>query len=283
MTQEQQALMSSSEDVNEQEERAMGDFETKIANCKMHGEYESKRLWIISSFSEWSGCPVCIAKKEKQQQQQEEEAEARRKQQAKTGAISRILKDSMIPLRFQNRTIENFVAEGEDLQRKKAFCLDYAENFEEYQELGRSLIFCGNTGTGKTHLANGIANHIIREKVKTAVFIEVLKAIRMVKETYSKTSSRTEQDAINWFKIPDLLILDEVGVQFDSDTEKVILFEIINERYENLKPTILISNNSPEKLRQFVGDRVMDRMKENGGKIMKFEGESFRGKKNEFK
>ena len=41
---------------------------------------------------------------------------------------------------------------------------------------------------------------------------------------------------------PDLLILDEVGVQFGSETEKMILFEIINGRYEQLKPTIVISN-----------------------------------------
>ena len=75
----------------------------------------------------------------------------------------------------------------------------------------------------------------------------------------------------------DLLVIDEVGVQFGTDTEKMILFEILNERYENLKPTILISNLSIESLKKFTGDRVIDRMKENKGKVLIFNWNSARG------
>ena len=40
----------------------------------------------------------------------------------------------------------------------------------------------------------------------------------------------------------ELLILDEVGIQFGTETERLILFQLLNERYTQVKPTILISN-----------------------------------------
>ena len=64
---------------------------------------------------------------------------------------------------------------------------------------------------------------------------------------------------------PDLLILDEVGVQFGSETEKMILFEIINGRYEQLKPTIVINSNLRRALTDYLGERVVDRLREGGG------------------
>ena len=74
---------------------------------------------------------------------------------------------------------------------------------------------------------------------------------------------------------PDLLILDEVGVQFGSETEKMILFEIINGRYEQLKPTIVISNLA-DALTDYLGERVVDRLREGGGRMLIFDWPSYR-------
>lgn len=215
-------------------------------------------------------------------------------QRGSTPAISRSEKAG-VPLRFKEKTFKNFIAENNSQKSKLEVCKTYAEKFPDISKLGTSLILCGNTGAGKTHLACAIASHIIenvkftkekynyqrnisekielRAKVK---FIEVFKLIRAVKQTYSKNSEKNEQDIIDSFVAYDFLILDEVGVQFGSDTEKNIMFEVINERYLNLKPTILISNLSPSDLGGFVGDRVIDRMKENGGKVLVFDWKSYR-------
>lgn len=77
---------------------------------------------------------------------------------------------------------------------------------------------------------------------------------------------------------PDLLIIDEVGVQFGSDAEKLILFEVINTRYESMKPTILISNLALNKLAGFIGERVIDRMKDGGGCTLAFTWDSYRSR-----
>src|SRR5690606_23131134 len=100
--------------------------------------------------------------------------------------------------------------------------------------------------------------------------------IRAVKDTYRRDSTQTEAEAIASFVTPDLLILDEVGVQFGSDTEKLILFEIINGRYESMKPTIVISNLAIGELEAYLGERAFDRLREGGGKAVVFDWPSYR-------
>lgn len=101
------------------------------------------------------------------------------------------------------------------------------------------MIFCGGIGTGKTHLAIGIAKELMA-RYRSAFFMSVMGAVRSVKETW-RNSETSESEALKNLIEPDLLILDEVGVQFGSDTGKLILFEIINGRYEGRRATILIA------------------------------------------
>lgn len=265
MTQEEQKVSSLSSFEKEQE-----------ITCATHGPVFAKSFFLGDE-SGWSN-PRCGFCAKELADTAELNAEKRRMlddADRKRRVIERNLGTSGIPERFKHHSFSSFIA-GNDAQRVKLeSCRDYAQNFDEALRQGRCLILCGGTGTGKTHLSCAIANYIIQNKYKSAVFMKVIKAVRMVKETYGR-KEKSEQEAINFFVIPDLLILDEVGVQFGSDTEEMILFEILNERYENMKPTILISNKQPGELKEFVGPRVMDRFKENGGKILKFDWESHR-------
>jgi hypothetical protein len=86
------------------------------------------------------------------------------------------------------------------------------------------------------------------------------------------------REAVKWFVEPDLLVLDEIGVQYGTETEQKILFRIIDLRYEEMKPTILISNLAIPAFTEFVGERVVDRMRENGGMLFAFDWESYRSK-----
>ena len=139
---------------------------------------------------------------------------------------------------------------------------------------GRCAIFVGKPGTGKTHLAIGIALEIIQQK-RSPVFVTVQRLIRRVKDSWSN-QNETESEIVNVFASPDLLILDEVGVQFGSDFEKQILFDVLNERYEKLKPSILLSNIPGDQLADYLGERVTDRLRENGGKMIGFDWDSYR-------
>jgi len=105
-----------------------------------------------------------------------------------------------------------------------------------------------------------------------------MKAIRRVKDSWSTESGENESQAVRAFTLPDLLILDEVGIQAGTEFEKNILFDLLNARYERRKPTILISNLEIDEVREFLGERVFDRLREDGGEVIPFTWESHRGR-----
>lgn len=234
--------------------------------CQRHGinkkELNSREIVFYESrkhfpdaLKEWVKenvkCPVCL----------------------KNEQIELFKKQSNIPLRFKSCTFDNF-----DESKEKKLILDYANNFKTNLDLGTSLVLCGSTGLGKTHLSCALINKLIEQDLTKCIYAKAFDVLREVKDTYNKFCKYTFSDIQEKYTKTDLLVIDEVGVQFGSDTEKQILFEIINDRYENLKPTILVTNLSLGNLKEFVGDRVVDRMKENNGKIIIFTGNSFRGK-----
>ena len=192
--------------------------------------------------------------------------------------IERLLDGLNIPARFENCTLQNYEPVNDDAKRALKVCQAYASRWPERLQKGGGLVMCGKPGTGKNHLALAIARHAITEHQSSAVFTTALKIAREYKSTWSKGSSRTEDEVIRYFTKPDLLIIDEVGVQFGSDAEKLIMFEIINTRYERMKPTILISNQTREELSAFIGERVLDRMSDGGGCTLSFTWDSYRSK-----
>lgn len=220
-----------------------------------------------------SNCPECekLMKAEEEKRQKEQLAENKRFK------IARLFSQAGIPSRFQERNFSNYRAETLETQRALKIVKKYADNFEDRLAHGGGLILCGKPGTGKTHLATAIANQVILTG-RSVVFTSVMRAIRSVKDTYRKDSEFNEQQAINKYLLPQLLIIDEVGVQFGSDTEKMILFEILNGRYECTLPTILISNLPEKELADYIGERIIDRLKEGGGALIAFDWESYRAK-----
>lgn len=276
--QDQQQNHSSSR-TTEPEQRAstLPELQTKTVDfeCGKHG-IVPVNIWRLSGDWPQPECQLCSEEAEAAEERRRKAyAEQQREDSAKLAIQSR-LKRSGIPLRFQARSFENYIPPEPTAATVLAKCRAYAEKFPEYQKRGTCIVLCGLAGTGKTHLACSIANYIIRSHGKSAVFMQVSQAIRSVKQCYSKDAKQTEQEALAWFKTPDLLILDEVGVQFGTDTERYILFEIINERYENCLPTILISNLATDGLKAYAGERVIDRMKENGGMMLVFDWKSHR-------
>jgi len=247
------------------------DLGSREATCEIHGAYVSAGVrW--GKREAWAPCPVCAKADDERKRLAEQEAHARERAEIR---LRHSYGRACIPPRFLNKTFDSYVADSDQKARALTICRDYAEKFEANEDSGPSLILCGRPGTGKTHLACSIADYLI-QRGRTAVFSRVFDAIRTIKATWSRDSDITETQAIRSFIEPDLLILDEVGVQFGSEAEMLLLFEIINGRYEAIRPTILISNLPVTELKNFIGERVMDRLREGGGKYIAFDWESFR-------
>jgi DNA replication protein DnaC len=235
--------------------------------CDFHGTYAALLIR-----GKWSRCTQCEFLDE---QANERKKQAIWQEELKAKEWNRKLGRAAIPERFRLCTLDNYIPGCQNAARALLIASGYADDFDNMMKKGTCLIFCGGIGTGKTHLAAGIA-HRVMEKGRQAVFISVIAAVRSVKETYSRKSEKTESQAIRDLTDPDLLILDEVGIQLGSDTEKIILFEIINGRYEAMRPTVLISNLDASGVESALGTRGFDRLREGNGRMVAFDWDSFR-------
>lgn len=250
--------------------------ETVDAICPRHGAYVARVIdtTAIGGSRFPSRCPACAesAQRETEARQQAEQAAARQRR------IAQLNERSGIPARFASRTFAGYDASLPGQKIAAGVCKAYAEKWGENYEHGRSLVLTGLPGTGKTHLACSIAGRVMAEHLASCYFTPVASMLRLIKETYRKDSTRTEQQAIDSLLEPDLLILDEVGVQVGSDHEKLLMFEVLNDRYQEMRPTILISNLTADELETFLGQRVMDRYRECGS-VIAFDWQSHRGQR----
>lgn len=237
---------------------------TEARVCAKHGEYEAKVAEIIGH-SFVSHCPTCIA----EEKARDEERARVVKAEADRRRIEAMFKRSGIPLRFQERSFDNYELTQDGQERALRIAKAYAENWPEMAKKGTCLIFSGSAGTGKTHLACAIANAVMKHG-SSALFTTVSDALRSVKRAYDKDASLSESDAIAALVEPGLLILDEVGMDYGTEHSKALLFDIINKRYENVRPAIVLTNLDAPSLREYFGDRIVDRMREGGGKLVTF-------------
>lgn len=233
--------------------------------CAKHGAYQAKIVEIMGRTIAASHCPTCAAEDKARQ----DERERRESEEAKSRRIEALFKRAAIPLRFQPKSFENYQAEVEGPERALRIAKSYAEKWPEVRERGTCLIFAGSAGTGKTHLACAIANAIMA-KGSSALFTTVSDALRSIKRAYDKDAGVSETDAIAELVEPSLLILDEVGMDYGTDHSKTLLFDVINKRYENIRPTIILTNLDAAALRDYFGDRIVDRLREGGGKLVTF-------------
>ena len=247
------------------------DRPTKEVLCIKHNVAYTSTNYIGEH---WTECPKCMIEirdaEAKKQIERDKQLELERKQRRWAAKIG----SAAIPERFKNRTLDTYIAKTSGQKKALAFAKEYAKNFDQVIKSGQSAIFVGKPGTGKTHLAIGIALNIMQQQ-RSALFVTVQRLIRRVKDSW-RTKEETESEVIQAFASPDLLILDEVGVQFGSEFEKQVLFDVLNERYENLKPSILLSNIPSEELSDYLGERVTDRLRENGGALIGFNWDSYR-------
>lgn len=249
-------------------------METVDRICETHGAFKAQVFRIDGCKPVIASCPACQSERAAARLA-EEERQAQRKRQWQ---VDNLLGKSGIPARFMDRTFAGYHAETQGQKIALATCRVFATAWPDRLHSGGSLVLTGGPGTGKTHLAAAIGIHAMQEHLASVSFGTVFAMLRHIKDTYRKDSERSEQDAIDDLIRPDLLILDEVGVQTGSEHEKLLMFEVLNARYQELRPTILISNLTADALEGFLGQRVMDRYRE-CGHVVAFDWQSHRGSK----
>jgi DNA replication protein DnaC len=245
------------------------------AECETHGEFEQKVFSVLGRELK-TGCPECS----RLAQEATEESERQSKAQMLRMAMERKLGAALIPKRFVGKTFDSYVAATVEQHKALNTCRRYAAEFAQIAESGRCLLLLGKPGTGKTHLSVAIANKIMATTSATTVYRTVGSVLQSIRATYDRTSEQSESQILSSLVSPSLLILDEIGVSKEkpSDFELTTLFAIINGRYEEQRPTVIVSNLDAKALPAAIGERCADRLREGGVIVIPFEWESQRGK-----
>lgn len=211
---------------------------------------------------------------------------AREARERKQQELEKRLGRACIPKRYLDMTFNTFPGRSQTAWKHCTTLRSYANQFPAMAEKGISVLLVGGAGTGKTGLACSVANVVIREHNRTALFISAYGAVRHMRDTWGRRG-RTETEALADLLAPDLLVLDEVGSSVGTDAETASLFEVINGRYQERKPTMLLSNLPMDDytvdgvtrpgLRTYLGPRVVDRFRDDGSFTLAFDWPSLRG------
>lgn len=144
-------------------------------------------------------------------------------------------------------------------QRNENIARRYVANFDAMREQGTGLLLCGQVGTGKSFLAAAIGNELI-DQGTPCLMTNFSRIISRVSEKFG--GDQKYLDDLNRF---DLLIIDDLGVERDTEFTWEKVMNVIDARYRAGLPLIITTNLEPKDFTDR-GDirrqRVFSRLKE---------------------
>lgn len=135
----------------------------------------------------------------------------------------------------------------------------YAANFDAMRSQGTGLLLCGSVGTGKSFLAAAIANELISQGTP-CLMTNFSRIISRISEKFG--GDQKYLDNLNRF---DLLIIDDLGAERDSEYTWEKVMNVIDARYRAGLPLIVTTNLNPKDLydpSDIRRQRVFSRLKE---------------------
>ena len=247
-----------------------------LLHCiKCHGLRQTKDI------IEWFGmrmpvpCECMVAETKK--------AEEREKLNQKMMMLDRLRSASLLGERYKDTTFEKTDLNIND-SFTKAYnrCKKYCEITDDVLANGYGLYIYGDSGLGKTHLTACMCNELISQ-YQQCLFTNFFEIAKLIKAAWHKNAEA--EVIIKKLCNIDFLFVDDLGtekVQKNGEDNwlQEQIFDIINKRYNNKKPTIFSSNYS---LNELINDRglmqkTVDRINEMSTAIIKLSGTSYRAK-----
>jgi DNA replication protein DnaC len=180
-----------------------------------------------------------------------------------------------IPQRYHDCTLDTYeIYHGAD--RSLAEALFQARRFvEEYPAgtAGKGLLFTGSIGVGKTHLAVGVLQRLVRERGVKGLFCDYRELLKNIQNSYNAQVNTTELELLKPVFAAEVLVLDDLGAQKPNDWVWDTVALVLNTRYNDRLTTIVTTNyadvpagagaltDAERAAREpSLGDRIGDRM-----------------------
>lgn len=178
---------------------------------------------------------------------------------------------SLISRELQQASLSNYNASNESQAKALRIAERFVEVFDKDKPI--NLLFSGPYGVGKSHLAKALTDGIIENR-HSSIFISVPKLLTKFRSSYNKDSEYSESDLIDALSTVDVLVLDDLGAEKDSDWSWEKLFEIVDSR-QGLH-TIYTSNYSPDDLINKLGERNFSRIVNRDTTTVEIKGDNYR-------
>jgi len=125
----------------------------------------------------------------------------------------------------------------------------------------QGLLFEGEAGMGKTHLASAIANELLEKEVDV-LFLVVPEFLDTLRFSYNNENNANEEELIKRAQSTQVLILDDLGAHNFSQWTRGKIFNLINYRLNHQLPCVITTNLSADELNMEIGSRTVSRIME---------------------
>ena len=216
----------------------------------------------------------------------------------------KLLAAARIPRRYEDRELGNFdifPGANPSLEKARLLARRFVEEYDPHDACG--LMFVGDCGVGKTHLAVAIIRELILSKGIHCAFYDYRELLKEIQNSYNASVNTTELQVLRPVFEADVLVLDELGAVKPTEWVFDAVSFILNTRF-NEKKTTLITTNFPDEppaieavprsfsaaeqakaaaRRETLGDRITERMRSRLHEMcrtVRMEGQDFRQRVN---
>lgn len=159
-----------------------------------------------------------------------------------------LFNDSIIGRRYRDATLDTFEPRNDHQRFARDAALSFSRN---YPNVRKGKVFWGPIGSGKTHLALGIARDLTLIRGRSCRFVDFGNLLQDLKRAFSsrEADGRHIHPLIN----VEVLIIDELGKGLKTDWEESVLDDLISRRYNANRYTLATTNYEPSGARAAQG------------------------------
>jgi DNA replication protein DnaC len=151
-----------------------------------------------------------------------------------------LLRSAGIPKRYDHCSLETFEIHDASHEAALRIAREWVERWPDRAEHG--LLFLGDPGTGKTHLAVGIARDLVRKKGARVLFCEQRQLLKELQGTFDSGAGRSEGDVLGPVLEAEVVVLDDLGAGRTTPWARDVMHDILSHRYNEKLPLIMTSN-----------------------------------------
>ncbi len=182
--------------------------------------------------------------------------------------LNRLMGDGGVPMIYRTFSFETWDNLPERDRRGKEAARLYCEafaggNFYVEGQERYGLVLSGDTGRGKTGLAS--CTLMARaQRGQPVLWIDFSRFIRRVKDTYQDNSDATYEQVVGAAARVPFLFVDDMGDMKRrgeaTDHTRDVVYDVVSERYNELRPTLITTNLSFIQFKEQFGDRIAYRI-----------------------